>query len=272
MAITERTETYWHNGRLYPVTILRPSGRGPWIRQHTFEAAELVSIIEGKDGEFNIFEGPSATTDRVNDSILLHRGISPRNFTTDIWGMTPMTLLTQVSNKIRDAEQVVSSQWRRFSNEEAATGALFSRLEGQHTVGRWSLDLTFVEFSKQTKEPLTGTDIAVILDAKAADGRRSIKTLWLQAKREKKLPTDPYRLPRFEDQAMAAELFTEDFYGIVYTPEGVFVTGTNIDPHPSLHAVIQEAMECRLGDTTVRTLKNSLNRKRVFEIALTENR
>lgn len=270
LAIKERTEVYWRNNRLYPVTTYRHSGRGPWVKQHAYTGAELVAIIEGNDGDFNITEGPCATPNRVNDSILLHRGISPQDFTTEIWERAPRTLLRILSLEILEAERVVSAQWGQFSNEEAMTGALFSRMAGEREIGRWKLNLRFIEFSKQVKEPITGTDIAVILDAQASDGRRSFKTLWLQAKRQRGLSGEFNSLPRFQEQSIAAENFTDNFYGLIYTPQGVYVTGTDIGGHPRLHTVIDEAMQCRLGDTSIRTFKNSLNRKRIFEVALTE--
>lgn len=270
MALTKRTEAYWHNDRLYPITTHRPSGRGPWVKQHTYIDSELVAIIEGDDGDFDITEGPYATPDRVHDAILLHQGISPQNFTTAIWKNTPLRLLSEVSEKIHIAEMKVSAQWGQFSNEEAITGALFSQMAGERKFGRWKLNIRFIEFSKQVKEPITGTDIAVILDAQASDGRRSFKTLWLQAKREKRLRDKFDRLPRFHEQSIAAENFTDDFYGLVYTPNGIYVTGTNIGEHPSLHTVITKAMQCHLGDTSIETFKNSLNRKRIFEVAVTE--
>lgn len=270
MQFTERTETYWRDNRLYPVTILRPSGHGSWSKQHDYKKSELVAIITGKYGDFTIQQGPCATEERVNDSILLHQGTLPENFNRVAWKRIPKTLLKKLSNEISEAERNITDQWGQFSNEEAITGALFSQLQQKLTFHNWIVNLKFIEFSKQVKEAETGTDVAVILDVQTQDGMRSVKTLWLQAKSQKTFNGKLKSLPRFENQEEQAKKFTKDFYGIVYTPEGIYVAGTKIDDFTSLDKVINEAMQCRLGDTSIRTLKNSLNRKRIFEIILTE--
>lgn len=270
MSHTERTQTYWREGRLHPITVDRPTGRGPWPKVSAYAKTEHVATIEGGNGDFSLVEGPMATPDRVNDSILLHRGIAPTKLTRDAWDALPQTLVSRLWHHIKGAEDAVASQWKQFSNEEAMTGALFTRLDGEFQVGRWKFSLRFVEFSKQAKEPTTGTDVAVVLDVVLADGRRSFKTIWFQAKRHLSEPNGSNQLPRFSNQAQAASTFTDDFYGLVFTPTGVYVTGTTLGPGTQLHTALEQAMRCRLGDMTVRTLKNSLNRKRVFEISLTQ--
>lgn len=104
-----------------------------------------------------------------------------------------------------------------------------------------------------------------------AIGRRSFKTLWMQAKCDSKVPKNPTSLPRFAKQAADAQTFTDDFYGIVYTPQGIFVTGSSSSDTLEFHSMIKDAMRCHYGDKSVRTLMNSLNRKHIFEIRLSED-
>lgn len=267
MASTERTETYWRDNRLYPVTNVRPSGRGPWPRIQRFPETELVAILEGGEGNFNIKEGAMATPDRVNQSIVFHRGIPLDSWTLDAWKNAPQTAANIITDQIKKAEERVCRQWEMYSNEEAMTGALFGQMEGEYRIGRWKFVLKFVEFSKQTKEPITGTDIAVVLDIQTARGLRGFKTIWLQAKRSRTVPDNPLTLPRLQTQNDLAGKFTKAHYPVIYTPNGVFVTGTPIGDAP-LHRTIFEAIQCRIGDPSINALKNSLNRQRIFDISL----
>ena len=244
---------------------------GPWPKVVAYTKAELVAKIEGWLGDLEISEGPSATPHRVNESLLLHRDINPSNITPVAWTTLPRSLVENLANRVKDAEDALTAQWGQYSNEEAMTGALFSRLNDDFEVGAWRFSFRFIEFSKQVKEPETGTDVAVVLDIALADGRRSFKTIWLQAKRSRYKPSGESSLPRLQDQTEAARKFTEAFYGLVFTTDGVFVTGTSYGEDAHLHTVLEEAMRCRLGDMSIRTLKNSLNRKRVFEISIVQS-
>ena len=162
MGQTERTETYWRNGRLFPVTAYRPSGRGRWPQQKALSENDLVAIIEGQHGTLNITEGPAAATvDRINESILAHLNIQPKNLTTKIWSNIPKNLLNTVADNIKKAEQKISQTWFKFSNEEAITGALFHQLDGQYNIDHWNINFSFIEFSKQLKWPTELQDVMV---------------------------------------------------------------------------------------------------------------
>lgn len=270
MRAKKRTEVYWRDGRLQPVTNNRPSGFGPWPTMPHFLSRELVAKITGETGYIEIEEGPSATTDRVENAFLLHRGIEPELISHQVWSRVPTDLLSTIGSRVRDAEQAVSNQWGQFSNEEATTGAFFSRLNDSFRSNDWRVNVSFVEFSKQVKEPQTGADVAVVVDALTADGQRSFKTMWFQAKTATSIPADPYYLPRLTKQIPLARQYCEASYGLIYTPQGIFVIGINdLDSLP-FHEALSQCIQCRFGDTSVTALKNSLNRKKLLQVILTE--
>ncbi|WP_411870525.1 hypothetical protein [Vulcanococcus limneticus] len=270
MRNTHRTEVFWRDGRLYPVTNLRPKGRGPWPSAPRFKSSELVARIQGDTGNIQIEEGPAATSSRINDALLFHKGVDPESLSKEIWQDIPDSLKQRISRKVISAESKLADQWRQYSNEEALTGAFFSQLNGRSVEQGWTVNISFVEFSKQVKEKKTGTDIAVVIDALSADGRRSFKTLWLQAKSSEQIPTASSRYPRMDTQLKIAKNYCEASMGIVYTPYGVYAVGATKSTPAEFSSVLDSSMQCQIGDTRIEALKNSLNRKRLFLITLTE--
>ena len=59
LTTTTRTQVYLRDGRLFPVTSARPTGRGPWPRVLGYRFDELVAIVEGGAGGIEIKEGPA---------------------------------------------------------------------------------------------------------------------------------------------------------------------------------------------------------------------
>lgn len=270
MRSVTRTEAYWRNGRLFPITNVRPSGRGPWPRTDSFLSGTLVALIEGDTGNIEIVEGPAATDQRVNDALLFHRGIKPNSISPNVWSKVPDGVRRAISERVQQAEDVVASTWNRFSNEEARTGAFFSKLDGAFTSEGWSVEISFVEFSKQIKEPVTGTDVAVVLDAMSQEGQRSFKTIWLQAKSLGSKPNQNSRPARLMEQLPLAKTFCEASFGLAYTPHGVFALGTPLHGDQPFAELLEDAMKCLVGDMSVTVLKNSLSRKRIFQVVLSE--
>lgn len=262
---------YWRNGRLYPVKNLRPAGRGRWQPVLHFVDTELVARIDGDIGTIEITEGPAATPQRVNDALLLARGIAPTSVSPEVWPRLPEAVRSSIEARVREMERKVSSQIGKFSNEEAITGAFFSQLEGSFSQpDGWRASISFVEFSKQVKETMTGTDVAIIVDVLAENGQRSFKTIWLQAKTLSKAPNANTSPPRMRSQLERAEAYCDSSYGLAYSPTGIFVMGAlGVDPEP-FHRTLDRCMRCEVGDLSIGALKNSLNRKKLLQIILTE--
>ena len=150
------------------------------------------------------------------------------------------------------------------------TGAFFSDLDGRFTRDGWTVDLSFVEFSKVVKEPIAGADVAIVLDAVNNHGKRSFKSIWVQAKSQEAKPTISTKLPRLDEQLSKARQFCSAVFGLVYSQAGVYVVeGSNSQPS-KFSNLISNALRCHSGDMELSALTNSLNRKKLLHISLTE--
>lgn len=274
MGSTSRTETFLHRGRLIPVSVCRASGRGIWPSTSAYPANELVAVVEGKLGNVRIVErGDLATDSLIEESILLHRGRDPSQFDLQLWSQIPTSLTEALRARVARAVKNVADSWYQFSNEETCTGAVFSQLIGVATAeDGWRAEIEFVEFSKQKKEPETGADLALLLDILGRDGRRAIKTIWLQAKRAFEAPASWKDLPRLEDQMAKMRKFSQASFGLVYTPNGALVVGPSVPPQAStLENLVEAGLKCVVGDQCTKVYAQSLDRLRTATVFLTQS-
>jgi hypothetical protein len=271
MNSTSRTSVFLSDGRLYPVEIQRPAGRGPWPRVTQFNDAELVLTVEGPNGKQEVHQGPAFTPELLSDAFYLAQGIAPANISPEVWQRVPADLRRRIENRIHEVERNVIGQLPWFSNEEAVTGAFFSQLASPlFEAEGWRTRISFVEFSKQVKEPLTGTDVAIIVDALASNGMRSFKTIWFQAKSLSSMPNAQTSPPRMREQLRRAQGYCDSSYGLAYTPSGIFVLGPpGVEPE-AIEQTLDRCMQCQVGDFSVGALMNSMNRKHLVQINITE--
>jgi len=233
--------------------------------------ASLVAFVEGGLGNLSVREGPMASKERVEQSIAIHLGKDPGNIDNGIWREIPSALISAVTTKLRYESARVAKRWNQYSNEETITGSLFSQIDDEFVVGPWTAKFDFVEFSKHGKESKTGADLAMILDARDATGRRGVKTIWFQAKSHEELPTDWRSLQNLERQMSIMRTFTSEAFGLVYTRHGVHVVGEEIaSPGYTLSDFVQRAVECQFGDARLAIFAQSLNRMQIFEVLLDE--
>ena len=270
MSLTTRTEAYWHKGRLLPVTVHRPKSRGPWPRHTHYPEAERVAYISGSPGSIAIERGPAATDQRLIEAFLFHLGVVPESLSPQVWNELPIAVHNELQLRAERADHLLTRNWNNFSNEEARTGAYFAGLAGESTVGEWTVEVSFFEFSKQTKEAKTGTDVAVVIDAKGTDGKRSFKTLWFQAKVDCSAESDLKHYPRLPAQLETADGLCDSAYAIIYTPDGARIRSSEIRTSIPFGALLTETVECNHGDQRIATLMNSLNRHRLLQILITQ--
>ncbi len=272
MGNTERTWIYWEGGRLVPVRTERPSGFGRWKEPR--DGKKLVLALEGGAGDFYVaIKGPKFLPKLATEALQLHLGITPDNFDPTVWGRVPQSIKDYILERIRSGEKKVQNRLRKTSNEETLTGTLLSGLDVEHRERGWLVRIDSIEFSKQSKEPDTGADVAIVLDVLDDQGNRAFKSLWLQAKSATNLPADVLDLPRLRGQVKKMRAFTRAAYALVYTPAGVVA----IDPHAPnkhqrLHEVLAEAMACKAGDPAAKLLGDSLNRGHVLFVLLEKAR
>lgn len=271
MNSTSKTLVFISDGRLFPVEIHRPTGRGPWPRVTQFSDAELVLTVEGPNGKQEVHQGPAFTPELLSNAFYLAQGIAPTNISPEVWQRVPADLRRRIENRVHEVERNVIGQLPWFSNEEAVTGAFFSQLASPlFEAEGWRAKISFVEFSKQVKEPVTGTDVAIIVDVLASDGIRSFKTIWFQAKSLSNMPTARTSPPRMHEQLRRAREFCDSSYGLAYTPSGFFVLGLPGAEPESIEQTLDRCMQCQVGDFSVGALMNSMNRKHLVQINITE--
>lgn len=268
MGVKERYEFFIVNGRLLPLANKRPKGLGPWPKLPYPESSH-VATIEGKIGEVKVVKGPKSTKQLLADSIAIFLGMPPASFDNTIWSDVPSHLRKAIRNASNDAARRVSDEYDSFSNEETETGALFSGLNKHIISGRWEAKFKFVEFSKQVKENKTGADIAIFIDLENKAGKRSVKTLWFQAKRNDGMPSDWRNLPRLDTQLTKMKKYTNESFALLYTPDGVFVCRDNLTPIP-FGEFLESTMACMYGDTSVKVLAESCDRKSLFQVVLNQ--
>lgn len=272
MGTTERTWIYLENNRLVPVRSTRPSGHGPWRspRPNT----DLVVAIEGLHGSFRTpLVGPKYSDSHMAEAIKLHLGITPENFDPKVWRSVPSELKNKFAETVRLASEKVGRQWEQASNEEFLTGALFAAIDGVSSSSGWTVQCKYIEFSKQAKEPATGADLAIVLDVVNAQGKRAFKSIWLQAKKAKEVPTNIRTLPRLAPQIDAMRKHTDAAYAVIYTPKGAKAVNTNGVASPvGLDALLNQAMACRAGDPNAELLGKSMNRQYLLEVLIQQAR
>lgn len=270
MGTTERISVFLSEGRLYPVKSARPTGHGPWPRIKQFKVKQLVIRAEGGTGTRVWTEGPSYSPELFENAILLAEGKNPSDISPDVWRRVPLNLRRSIEKRVETAKNIVTTQLASFSNEEAVSGAFFSQIGGpEFAIGGWRAKISFVEFSKQVKEPLTGTDVAIIVDVLASDGKRSFKTMWFQAKLLPSAPDAHSSPPRMREQLRVAHRYCDASFGLVYSPEGIFVMDKlGVEPEP-IEQTLDRCMRCEVGDFAIAALMNSMNRK-YLQVNITE--
>jgi hypothetical protein len=166
--------------------------------------------------------------------------------------IVPPELRRRIENRVHEVERNIIEQLPWFFNEEAITGAFFSQFASPHfEADGWRAKISFVEFSKQVKVPLTGTDVAIIVDVLASNGTRSFKTIWFQAKSLSNIPNAQTSPPRMREQLRRAHEYCDSSYGLAYTPSGIFVLGVpGLEPE-SLHQTLDRCMQCQVGDFSI---------------------
>lgn len=273
MGNTRQTSVYVRNGRLHAVQVNRPTGFGPWPQvSHPFMTNELIARVEGELGELELtYRSPLATRNQIAQAIALHHGINPQNFNQRIWSHVPHEMRERIRDSANRAAEIIARRYRKFSNEEAMTGALFSSFEDHLEAQGWTARFNFVEFSKQSKENVTGADIAVVIEVFQLDGSCSVKTLWFQAKRREKISDSWINAPRLEEQMSRMQNFTNQSYALIYAHDNTYVCAPSLGQPMPLGQFLEATMACMYGDPGVEILAESLNRMKRFEIIVSQN-
>lgn len=270
MGHTRKTDTFLVDGQLVVSPIERPTGTGRWRKNKQHHQDLRIATVTGKVGSIKVKRGSRATDDLVSQSILHHVNIDPERLDSSLWREIPDSLRITLEDTIRNKVEKVTDRWSRYSHETTILGSMLEGLDS-HNYDGWKMKLDFVEFSSQSKESDTGTDVAILYDVESSDDRRAIKTLWLQAKRSSRLPEDWQKLPRLRGQMNNMKKFTDSSYGMVFTESGVHVVGTDINTSMSLDKLMGDTIKCTYGDSSMSVFAESLSRRHhIFRVQFVE--
>jgi len=224
-------------------------------------------VRHDSEGKLIVESAPGVTRKLRQQTVLAHFGITEASLDSSLWKeLTPATIQS-IERTMKRACGDVARGWGNFS-EEALGGALFCS-QKPFTSGDWQVSMSAVEFSKIAKEPHTGTDIALLLTVHDKDGKCAIKTLWFQSKKAPDLSKLPESLRDLPRQFRQMRKHTKSSYGLIYTPNGVFVaTALRETPRISLQTFVSEAAACKYGDANPRLFVDSLSRTVLFNIKI----
>jgi hypothetical protein len=231
-----------------------------------------VAAIEDRGDAKKLTVGPAATLARLPQAILRERRLSADPTAIDIGGEVPSELIEMVTSIVNGAVDVVSSQFSDLANEERRTGALASRLAEVRNIelAGWELTVYTQGFSTKVKEPEAGADLGIIVDLRRGELQVS-KGLWIQAKPTTKSSGDPFALPRLRQQLSDMLDYTDEAYGLVFTPDGVRVfRGVDTANMVTLATVLSETVRCRRGDRRPEFVADTVHKDFLIEMAFTD--
>lgn len=244
--------------------ILPEDGPPEWAFEESYEAdADVLRVAKRRALELYL-----------NVSESLREGNWPRDL-----GMSPMVkeeILPRLTTEFRArCQQVVTNH--EHKGEERLTGILTANLEmhGGDLGQSWSIKMLGVEMSSKSKESSTGADVALILFYSGPEGEGR-KTIWLQAKRAKKVSTHIGDLTKIdddlEDQVAAMWEVTSASFPLVYAPDGVFVAKElsleNDAEKIDFPEFVADAFKCVYGDKSPDVYYESVNKTYFFYVGI----
>lgn len=229
----------------------------------------IAYLIRNAKGHIEVKKKLKTTLENkvLTDAVLKHVGIDPTKITPNLWTSLPPEVADAVKKIFAEScdnakNQVVTS------SEGKLCGTIFNR-SGEIKSGGWTIRYGNVEFSSVAKEKPTGTDIAILLHVTDEYGAASIKTIWLQAKKDVSGKTPLSDLKDLKGQFDDMRKITSESFPLIITPRNVYVpedlSGNAIHEFPDFMA---DTVRCKHGDQTREMYAESIDRKTIFEVAI----
>jgi hypothetical protein len=266
-AALTRNEYYWEDDRLVCRANRRKSVHARWRLPGRKD--DLVVAFEDRGNAKKVTPGRASTPSRIAHAILREERLSADPNAKDIGPSIPRELLSKASNVAKSAVDAVTRQFRRLPNEERKTGLISGDLNRFGVIEHegWELTIILQGFSSQTKEPIAGADVGVIVDVKNG-GQQVSKGLWVQAKQAETTVDEPLQLAGLKKQMGDMLDRTHEAYGLVYTPDGVFAfQGFDSQSRISLEDLISDTVACKRGDRRPELLADTVHEDFLIEMA-----
>jgi hypothetical protein len=230
-----------------------------------------IGYIRRKNGVLDVEFDGEIDADILTKALLEYSGIDINKIDDTVWSGLPTVVSVRIKNIFDKGAKKVAKNWANNS-EVNLTGKLFEN--GVYKFSEWTVDIAQVEFSSQTKEQQTGTDVAILIQVKNAQGKVGIKTIWFQAKKSKSDGTEPISgMKDLKDQYKKMLKINKSSYPVIYANNGVRVPlGLKAeDSQPTIGEFMSEAIQCAYGNKNPSIYVESLSRTQVFNILIKAN-
>ncbi len=259
---------FWRQGRLEEIVKTRKSKFGSWSMD-TEDPDLIVAIEETSDGP-TLELGYAATPALLAWALIRNSRPGLRISSTDLGPQLPTVLIDQVVQITVEATNRLVQRFSRLNAEERMTGALSDRLDQSFVSSQdgWSAGVFVEGFSSQTKEPLTGADIGILVDIRRGNSV-TLKAVWIQAKRDPDSVKNPLTLDELLGQMNDMAKHTKESFGMVYSPSSVYLVNRDApNQRLELSDVIADTLRCRHGDRRPTLIASTLERHHVIELTL----
>ncbi|VTR93375.1 Uncharacterized protein OS=Paenibacillus sp. FSL H8-237 GN=C171_13425 PE=4 SV=1 [Gemmata massiliana] len=263
-----RTDYCWENGRIVARATSRTYSKGKWPREAHSDS--IAVSIEDWDKGLVIKRGREWRPFREVYSVVTHTRHSASPTTPDISSGVPAKVVSRAAKRVERAISKITRDYRDLGAEERMTGPVMTGIKdiGTISMGGWEITVVAQTFSSEVKEPVTGTDFAVIADIRH-DGNQVTKAAWVQAKLSEELGVDDTALEDLPKQFRDMNSHTREAYAVVYTPRGTEVFRSDApDDRIPMAEFIGDIIRCKKGDRSPRVIANSVHRTHVIDLIM----
>lgn len=231
------------------------------------ESKAIGFLKRRKDGSLHLESSEPIDHDTLTKALLDHVGIDATQLDPSAWNSIPQSIRNKIKDHFKEGSRRVAQEWNA-KDEDGLTGSLFSTV-GPVSVGSWEFRMSPVEFSSTAKENHAGADVALLMHVTAASGNTAIKTLWFQAKKDEREKGNLDKLKDLPDQLTKMRKVTKQSFPLLYSRRGVVVASRLKSPtRTNLNDFIVQALECKYGDPDPKVFADSIDRTKIFEIAI----
>ena len=258
----------WKDNRLIELVQRRPTTRHRWHLGR--QASAVVIWVEETPDGLRWGPGPAATFERVEQAFFRKTRPGLVRSSVDLGLDVPEELAIEIGRRASAAAQDILRNYAELNSEERQTGVLttgLNRFSVKQADG-WEAHIFVQGFSNVTKENATGADLGIVVDIRKGTDA-TVKSLWMQAKRDPDSVDRPLQLPRLANQLGTMRNHTHEAYGVIFTPERVYaIRADQPDERLDVSTVLIDAVQCRRGDRNERVLANTLDSSSLIEAVI----
>jgi hypothetical protein len=266
MTSQARYEYHWLRSQVVQVVANRPLGVKRW-RYPKRPQSSLIATFERDGPSFQFRPGPAFDDDRLAEAAIMFRHGDAIKSKNDLGRFVPEKLARELAKQLESKSNELPIKFDSFAVEPDMSAHLVGLWTGHSvTDGDWSIRTSAVTFNSVTKEPHFHADIGVVFIV-AFRGVRTMKALWIQAKRNDELPTLVNDLPDLDLQIREMLRHSKESYAAVYTRRKVHLfEGTNFDDDLTVTEVFFDGIVCQRADPNPRFVAVASDSKFIIDV------